>query len=69
MKKKGLIVLALLVVYVLCFGGYALTVENPTVTQTLEVVKIQGSDDAQVTPLSTIIPYPPPKPPATPPKK
>lgn len=70
MKKRGLVVLALLAVYVLCFGGYALTVEGPAVKDTLEVVSIQDGDtDATVSPLSTIVPYPPPKPPAEPPKK
>jgi hypothetical protein len=70
MKKKGLIVLALLAVYVLSFGGYALTVESSAVMDTLEVVSIQTSDSgAPVSPLSTIIPYPPPKPPPTPPGK
>ncbi|KPL08068.1 hypothetical protein AMJ86_02035 [bacterium SM23_57] len=70
MKKKGLVVLALIAVYLLCFGGYALTVEGPAVKDTLEVVSIQdGDSDASVSPLSTIIPYPPPDPPPEPPTK
>ena len=69
MKKKGLVALALLAVYVLCFGGYALTVESTAVMDTLEVVSIDHGDTSPPdSPLTTIIPYPPPKPPLTKPK-
>jgi hypothetical protein len=70
MQKKGLIALALLAVYFLAFGGYALTVETSAVMDTLEVVNIQHSDsDSAEPPLSTIIPYPPPPPPPVKPDK
>ena len=62
MKKKGLIVLILVAVYVLCFGGYALTVETSAVTDTLEGVSIQIDTGTPVSPLTTIVPYPPPPP-------
>jgi len=70
MKKKGLIALMLVAVYVLSFGGYALTVETSAVKDTLEVVSLQGADPGSpVSPLTTIIPYPPPPPPPQPPSK
>ena len=63
MKKKGLIVLILVAVYVLSFGGYALTVETSAVKDTLEGVSIQMTDaGSSVSPLTTIVPYPPPPP-------
>jgi hypothetical protein len=64
MKKKGLIVLTLLAVYVLSFGGIALTVASSDVTNTLSVVSIQSGDPTA--PLTTIIPFPPPPPPPKP---
>jgi len=70
MKKKGLIALMLVAVYVLSFGGYALTVETSAVKDTLEVVSIQTADPGNTAPpLTTIIPYPPPPPPPQPPSK
>ena len=64
MKKKGFIVLTLLAVYVLSFGGIALTVASSDVTGTLEIVSIQSSDPTS--PLTSIIPFPPPPPPPKP---
>jgi hypothetical protein len=64
MKKKGVVVLALLAVYLLAFGGMALTVASSDVKSTLEVVSIQNGDPNA--PLTTIIPYPPPPPPPPP---
>ena len=68
MKKKGLIALALIAVYLLSFGGYALTVDSAAVKDTLKVVSLEGTTRPQDPPLSTIIPDPPPTPPLSKPK-